>query len=161
MNVSYIKKEVCNVFFEKFTDPQLLTFLRGLCPDKEIYKEPNGGPIFIKGNGCEIQIFRLRAREDQEKWAKVKAGALSYVRNISTEFEGNKKFLIQHLSFSETSMGFKFLPGIHESNDHQEILLAITEKVSGIIFNGDDMIDCYGEVVLDSSGRAGVIYESA
>jgi hypothetical protein len=81
-------------------------------------------------------------------------GAHNYFRQIETENAGTQKNLADFILGCQSAVGIVAEPEFSGEDERLDIVFEIAERLDGVIFNGADMIDKKGRLILGGDGES-------
>lgn len=116
------------------------------------------GDLIIKiyDHAVEFEVFVLMREAGGDKVSKTLLGAYNYFKNIKTEKESNKVFVLDKISKCNASIGINGKPEYSEKHKHFEYIMSLALCFDGIIFNGSGAVNECGELILGLDGEYSV-----
>ena len=108
--------------------------------------------IVVTNDKHQITLSNLFRKEPGDKFSKLILSTHNYFRNIETTADTQKQLVLNHVSNTETIIGVIGEPIFSESDKHFELIFDIAKVSNGIIFNGKEMLDDDGYVILKDDG---------
>jgi hypothetical protein len=108
--------------------------------------------IKLKFNKSELR-FKTSVRERPgDKFSKMILGMYNYFRSVDTNASSNKDYILQNVGETKLAIGVVGDPQFSEEDGHFDYIFAVAEKVGGIIFNGEAILDAKGDMILSKDG---------
>ncbi len=106
---------------------------------------------YFEGN---LRISLKKQFERGDSFSHLIAGTWNFLETIETEHEAQKKKLTHRILECKTAIGIRAEPVFTLTDKRLDCVFRITEMCDGIIFNGSEMLDRNGELILDKDGNS-------
>jgi len=110
--------------------------------------------ITVRGQSTLTFAAMERRPHEHDEFSTLILGTYAYFQNTKTDFEAVKDRMLTSITGCQFALGVVGRPAFDEQEKHFDIVFAITEAFSGLIFNGYGMIDHNGLLVLDNEGNS-------
>lgn len=109
---------------------------------------------FFEGN-LKISINKRKSAGDS--FSGMILGTWNLFENIETKNTAIQKELTSKILDSEVALGIVAEPDFTETDERLDVIFDLAEKFEGIIFNGAEMLDKKGRVILDQDGNSELV----
>jgi hypothetical protein len=106
---------------------------------------------YIEGS---LRISLNRRIEQGDSFSKMIGGTWNFVRMIETNNKVQKEWLTRHILDCKTAIGLVSEPEYVEDDKRFDYIYKLAEMFDGVIFNGSEMIDKSGKLILDDEGNS-------
>lgn len=131
--------EILNYFeeigFKEVTDSEVKSFQRH----------------FFEGT---LLISLKKQIERGDSFSSLIRGTWNYVENIETKYQEVQKDLANKILACQTAIGLVSEPEYTEDDKRADYIYKLAQMFDGIIFNGSEMIDKNGKLILDDEGNS-------
>jgi hypothetical protein len=129
--------------------------------------EEQGGVVALEGAEADWSRAQVRFPEGilelsrkmfqpASEFSRIILGAHNYFRAIETSYGSAKKRVLALLEQAEMMIGVRATPGVGPEDARWYSLLAVASSLDGLIFDGSNMLDDAGRVVLGADGDSEV-----
>ncbi len=101
-----------------------------------------------------LQVSIKKRIEGGDSFSMMILGTWNFLRNIETNYDKQKKELINRISECETAIGIVADSNFTETDERATFIYKLMEMFDGIMFDGQGMIDKKGKVILDHDGSS-------
>ncbi len=105
---------------------------------------------YFEGN---LRVSLKKQFERGDSFSSLIRGTWNFFETIETKHKTQKKKLVNHILECKTAIGIRADPVFTLTDKRLDCVFRITEMCDGIIFNGSEMIDRNGNLILDKSGN--------
>lgn len=103
----------------------------------------------------QITLNILRHGEPGDSFSKLKLGAFDYFSRIATQHQSAKATALCRIESFETAIGVVLEPDATDQDDWRfDLIFSVAEISEGLIFNGSDLMDWTGRLLLGSDGSS-------
>lgn len=143
--------QFCTIYVEKaYSD--VLTYLESLelreISDAEVKTFERK---YFEGS---LRVSLKKQVEAGDDFSGMILGTWNFFRDIETKHESLQKDLLNRILFSNTAIGIAANPEFTETDKRLDFVFGLAEQFDGIIFNGSEMIDKKGRLILDQAGNS-------
>lgn len=108
--------------------------------------------IVVTNGGHQLSLSNLFRKEPGDKFSKLILSTHNHFRNIETTADAQKQLILNHVTDTQAIIGVVGEPTFSESDHHFELIFGIAKDFNGIIFNGNEMLDDAGYIILSNDG---------
>lgn len=108
--------------------------------------------IKLKFDQSELRFKKSVRERPGDKFSKMILGMHNYFRNVDTKASNNKEHILQNVGETKLAIGVVADPEFSEEDGHFDFIFAVAEKIDGMIFNGEAMLDPKGDMILSKDG---------
>lgn len=101
-----------------------------------------------------LRISLKKRIEQGDSFSKMIGGTWNFVRMIETRNKVQKEELIRRVLDCKTAIGLVSEPEYVEDDKRADYIYKLAEMFDGVIFNGSEMIDKSGKLILDDEGNS-------
>ena len=101
-----------------------------------------------------LRISLKKRIEQGDNFSKMIGGTWNFVRMIETKNKIQKEGLIRHILDCKTAIGLVSEPKYVKDDKRADYIYKLAEMFDGVIFNGSEMIDKSGKLILDDEGNS-------
>jgi hypothetical protein len=106
---------------------------------------------FIEGT---LRISLKQQIKRGDGFSSLIRGTCNFFDNIETKYEEQKKELTTRILSCKTAIGLVSEPEYVKDDKRADYIYKLAEMFDGIIFNGSEMIDKSGKLILDDEGNS-------
>lgn len=129
-----------------------------------IFRQRQGGQLKIKNakehwskltlttGESQIVLSSLWQRKPGDEFSVLILSTHNYFQRIKTSNKNIQDQLLKKIATTKLVIGVGATPNFDETAGHFDLIFDITEKLGGVIFNGDGMIDSEGKMILSADG---------
>lgn len=81
-------------------------------------------------------------------------GTWNFFDNIETKYEKQQKELVNRILSRNSAVGVLADPEFTKTDKRLDFVFSLAELFDGVIFNGSEMIDKKGRLILDQAGNS-------
>jgi hypothetical protein len=160
-NLSFLTSEKCNIFCKNKSTENIAALLRrSKKPHVIIEVDPDnveGSEIAILGKESELHLFFSRRKEAGDPTSKMLLGAFNFVSKIETQAGNNKKYVLNHISECDMSIGILAKPAFSINDGLDSLLVSLLRYTDGLLFTGEGFVNKEQSFVLDASGKYDIL----
>ena len=149
-------KQSCTIYSQKENYRNISSIWEDLSYDEsEIRLEDNeSGIVTCKTASGNLELCFKEYKESADEFSHLILGTHNYFNQTETTNEKIKDNLLNFISRCRIAIGVGAEPSFTETDERLDIVFGIAELLDGIIFNGSEMIDKNGQLILDQSGNS-------
>lgn len=115
-------------------------------------RENESGGVILKTISGRLELSLKKYEQSGDDFSHLILGTHNYFNQVETKYEKAKNNLLNSISQSKIAIGVGAEPSFTETDERLDIVFGIAEMLDGVIFNGSEMIDKDGQLILDKSG---------
>jgi hypothetical protein len=108
--------------------------------------------IKLQFDKSELRFMASVRERPGDEFSKMILGMYNYFSNVDTNASNNKGYILKNIGETKLAIGVVGDPQFSEEDGHFDCILAVAEKIEGIIFNGEAMLDFKGDMILSKYG---------
>jgi hypothetical protein len=121
--------------------------------DNDSESSDNGN---IKNSDGTLRLSLRKSFQAGDDFSRMLLGTHNFFSQVETENTQAQNELLNFILSCETAVGIVAEPEFKEEDKRLDIVFAIAELLDGYIFNGSEMLDKNGELVLSAEGESEV-----
>lgn len=149
-------KQSCTIYSKKSNYEDMTAIWKDAAFDKaglQIYENDLGG-ISLQTSGNSLELYFKKQLNSGDSFSHLILGTYNYFKNIETTQHQSQKNLLDFILSCEIAIGVSAEPEFSELDERLDIVFAITELLDGAIFNGSEMINKNGKLILNLDGSS-------
>lgn len=120
-------------------------------PDAKLVKLKSGVEL-VRGI-THLRFSALRREKPGDSFSKLALSTFNFVEKIKTKNKVKKEEILRKISNVKMFIGIVGDPEILEAERHFDIIFALSERLDGLIFDGNAIIDKNGDLLLNRDGK--------
>lgn len=141
----------CTIYLEKaYSD--VLTYLESL----EMREIPDAEAKTFERKYFEgsLRVSLKKQVEAGDDFSGMILGTWNLFRDVETKHENRQNDLLNRILSANSAIGIAAHPEFTETDKRLDFVFGLAEMFDGIIFNGSEMLDKQGRLILDQAGNS-------
>ncbi len=110
--------------------------------------------VFLSMDAGTLKLSFMNRTVPQDRFSRMSLGMHDYFRRISGADVVGQRTALHSIASARSAIGVAVEPGFDSDGKLEACVFAVAKEVAGCIFNGSDLIDREGRVVLASDGSS-------
>ena len=132
--------------------PSVRECVRDIFPITKLVEKD--GSLIIEGTGGTLRISSKQFEQQGDEFSRLVYTTMVHFEWIKTAAESAKARLLTHVGDTKCILGIVADPEFDADERFNQAVFAIAKACNGIVFNGYEMLDENGILILDNDGKS-------